>query len=240
MPRRPRICPAGTCFHVLNRAVARLPLFEKREDFEAFERVLLEAFEREKLPILAYCVMSNHWHFVVQPRTDQQLTDFFRWLTHTHTMRWHAHYQTQGTGHLYQGRFKVFPIEEDEHLLAVLRYVERNPVRAGLCECAGDWQSGSAWRTQHGDEQARRLLSDWPIPRPRQWRAFVNQPQNEAEVAAIRRSVNRGTPYGSENWGTQSAVRLELQHTLRSRGHPKADKSKTKSCVPFFPPMKQT
>ena len=123
MPRRPRICPAGTCFHVLNRAVARLPLFEKREDFEAFERVLLEAFEREKLPILAYCVMSNHWHFVVQPRTDRQLTDFFRWLTHTHTMRWHAHYQTQGTGHLYQGRFKAFPIEEDEHLLAVLRYV---------------------------------------------------------------------------------------------------------------------
>src|SRR3954468_8889671 len=130
MPRRPRFCPAGMCFHVLNRAVARLPLFEKREDFEAFERVLVKAVDREPLPILAYCVMSNHWHFVVRPQTDQQLTDFFRWLTHTHTMRWQAHYKTGGTGHLYQGRFKAFPIEVNEHLLAVLRYVERNPVRA--------------------------------------------------------------------------------------------------------------
>ena len=125
MPRRPRVCPANTCFHVLNRAVARLPLFEKREDYKAFERVLRETWERESLPIYAYCVMPNHWHFVVCPETKNQLTDFFRWLTHTHTMRWHAHHQTQGTGHLYQGRFKTFPIEDDEHLLAVLRYVER-------------------------------------------------------------------------------------------------------------------
>ena len=94
MPRRPRICPAGVCFHVLNRAVARLPLFEKPEDYEAFERVLQEAFERYPLPIYAYSVMPNHWHFVVRPKTAKQLSAFFRWLTHTHTMRWHAHYGT--------------------------------------------------------------------------------------------------------------------------------------------------
>ena len=130
MPRRPRLCPAGMCFHVLNRAVARLPLFEKDADYVAFERVLEETLEREPLPILAYCLMPNHWHFVVRPRTDEQLSAFFRWPTLTHTMRWHAHYKTQGTGHLYQGRFKAFPIAEDEHLLTVLRYVERNPLRA--------------------------------------------------------------------------------------------------------------
>ena len=138
-------------------------------------------------------------------------------------MRWHAHYKTQGTGHLYQGRFKAFPIEEDEHLLAVLRYVERNPVRAHLCEHAGDWPYGSAWRMTHGDVASRNLLSPWPIPRPRQWRSFVDQPQNEAEIAAIRRSVNKGTPYGSEVWSTQSAARLQSQHTLRSRGRPMKD-----------------
>ena len=88
MPRRPRICPAKTCFHVLNRAVARLTLFEKAEDYEAFERVLVEAVAKEGLPIFAYTVMPNHWHFVVRPETDSQLSDFFRWLTHTHTMRW--------------------------------------------------------------------------------------------------------------------------------------------------------
>jgi putative transposase len=212
------------CFHVLNRAVARLPLFEKQEDFEAFERVLIEAVTREPLPILAYCVLPNHWHFVVRPQSDQQLTDFFRWLTHTHTMRWHAHHNTGGTGHLYQGRFKAFPIEENEHLLAVLRYVERNPVRAALCELAADWRYGSAWRTQSGNEELRRLIGEWPIPRPRQWRAFVDKPQPAAEVAAIRRSISRGTPYGSEDWVTQSAVRLQLQHTLRSRGRPRKEK----------------
>ncbi len=221
MPRRPRICPAGTCFHVLNRAVARLPLFEKAEDFDAFERVLAEAYEREPLPVCAYTVMPNHWHFVVQPTTDDQLSEFFRWLTHTHTMRWHAHHHTEGTGHLYQGRFKTFPIEEDDHLLTVLRYVERNPVRAELCVKAEDWRYGSAWRRVSGSAESRALLSEWPIPRPRQWRAYVNKPQTESEVQSIRHSVRRGTPFGSDNWISQSAARLQLKHTLRPRGRPK-------------------
>ena len=91
---------------MLNRAVARLTLFEKQEDDEAFERVLEEAVVREALPIFSYTIMPNHWHFVVRPETDWQRSAFFRRLTHTHTMRWHAHYHTTGTGHLYQGRFK--------------------------------------------------------------------------------------------------------------------------------------
>ena len=224
MPRRPRVCPAGVCFHVLNRAVARLPLFEKQEDYEAFERVLAEAFERQPLPIFAYTVMPNHWHFVVRPETNDQVSEFFRWLTHTHTMRWHAHHHTEGTGHLYQGRFKTFPIEADDHLLVVLRYVERNPVRAKLCRQAEDWKYGSAWRNMHGSAQDRQLLAKWPIPRPRQWRAFVNEPQTQSEVDAIRSSLRRGTPFGTDNWVTQSAVRLRLRHTLRPRGRPRKQK----------------
>jgi putative transposase len=221
MPRRPRKCPAGMCFHVLNRAVARLTLFEKPDDYEAFDRVLAEAVARIPLPIFSYCLMPNHWHFVVQPKTDQQLSEFCRWLTHTHTMRWHAHYHTEGSGHLYQGRFKTFPIESDNHLLAVLRYVERNPLRASLCEQAEDWKYGSAWRMANGDAESRLILSEWPLARPRQWRSHVNKPQTEAELEAIRRSVKRGTPYGSATWLTQSAARLQLKHTLRSRGRPR-------------------
>jgi putative transposase len=221
MPRRPRICPAKTCFHVLNRAVARLTLFEKPEDYEAFERVLEEAKDREPLPIFAYTVMPNHWHFVVRPESDSQLSEFFRWLTHTHTMRWHAHFHTQGTGHLYQGRFKAFPIEDDEHLLAVLRYVERNPLRASLVERAEDWKYGSLWRQVNDKGNDRNLLADWPIPRPRQWRMYVNEPQSEAEVAAIRRCVRKGCPYGGNAWINQTAIRLNLEYTLRSRGRPR-------------------
>jgi len=224
MPRRPRVGPAGICFHVLNRAVARLPLFEKTEDTEAFERVLAAAMDREALPIFAYCVMPNHWHFVVRPETNRQLSSFFRWLTHTHTMRWHAYHHTGGTGHLYQDRFKAFPIEEDEHLLAVLRYVERNALHAALCGAAEDWKYGSAWRNTYGDVESRALLAEWPIPRSRQWRSHVNKPQTEEEVEAIRRSLTRGRPFGSDKWVTQTAARLQLRHTLRLRGRPKSRK----------------
>jgi putative transposase len=206
---------------VLNRAVARLPLFEKAEDYDAFERVLGEAHQRVPLPIYSYCVMPNHWHFVVRPKTKHQVTDFFRWLTNTHTMRWHAHHQTQGTGHLYQGRFKAFPIEQDEHLLAVLRYVERNPLRAGLCDRAEDWQWGSMWQRDHPDPTQTDVLSPWPIDRPRMWRRHVNKPQSESELKAIRHSVTRGTPFGTERWLSQSAARLQLSHTLRPRGRPR-------------------
>ncbi len=143
MPRSKRVCPAGEVFHVLNRAVARLEIFEKPEDYDAFMRVVDETWSVVPLPVLAMVAMPNHWHFVVRPADDRQVTEFFRRLTVTHTMRWHAHYMTGGTGHLYQGRFKTFPIEEDEHLLAVLRYTERNALRANLCERAEDWKYGS-------------------------------------------------------------------------------------------------
>ena len=93
-------------YHVLNRAVARLPLFEKDGDYQAFERVLLEAMTKQPTRLLAYSLMPNHWHLVLWPQEDGELTGFVRWLTHTHSMRWHAHYHTAGTGHIYQGRFK--------------------------------------------------------------------------------------------------------------------------------------
>lgn len=221
MPRRPRICPAGTCFHVLNRAVARLPLFEKAEDYEAFERVLVEAVAREPLPIFSYIVMPDHWHFVVRPKTDEQLSAFFRWLTHTHTMRWHAHYHTEGTGHLYQGRFKTFPIQRDDHLLTVLRYVEQNALRAELCDKAEDWKYGSLWRNVHGDTDATDILAKWPIPRPSNWKALVNRTQKKSDSDAIRHCIKKGSPYGSDRFVTQSATRLQLEHTLRSRGRPR-------------------
>ena len=135
-------------------------------------------------------------------------------------MRWHAHYHTEGTGHLYQGRFKTFPIEEDQHLLAVLRYVERNALRADLCPRAEDWKYGSLWRRTFGNEESRELLSDWPIPQPRTWVAMVNRAQSEAEVKAIRKCLKKGQPYGGDLFISQSAVRLQLEHTLRSRGRP--------------------
>src|SRR5580698_4010259 len=103
MPRTARYAPGGYVFHVLNRAVARLPLFEKVGDYAAFMRVMAEAHELHPIRILSYCIMPNHWHMVLWPKHDGDLTEFVRWMTHTHTMRWHAQHRTAGTGHLYQG-----------------------------------------------------------------------------------------------------------------------------------------
>lgn len=221
MPRIARYAPKGWVYHALNRAVARLPLFQKEADYQAFERVMGEAHERFPLEILAYCVMPNHWHFVLRPTEDGQLTAFLRCLAHTHTMRWHAHYQTAGTGHLYQGRFKAFPVEDDHHFYTVARYVERNALRAGLVAQAQAWRWSSLWRREFGDAGARALLGRWPVPRPRNWVDRVNSPHTEAELESLRRAVRRSSPFGSPAWQRTAAQRLGLQATLRPLGRPR-------------------
>jgi putative transposase len=143
MPRRPRFATGGIAYHVLNRRVGRLPLFEKLGDYSAFEKVLSEVCERTNVRIAAYCLMPNHWHLLLWPRADGELSEVMRWITVTHTQRWHAHRRSAGSGPVYQGRFKSFPVQTDEHFLTVARYVERNAMRAGLVERAEHWQWSS-------------------------------------------------------------------------------------------------
>jgi putative transposase len=221
MPRRPRIAPGGLVYHVLNRAVARLALFEKPADYAAFERVLAEAMEKHPTRLLGYIVMPNHWHLVLWPRKDGELSEFVRWLTHTHVMRWHAHFGTSGSGHLYQGRFKSFPIEADEHLYCVLRYVERNAKRANLVRRAEQWRWSSLWRRVHGGPLEQELLHRWPVPHPADWVAHVNRAQSEAELKAVRHAIRRGAPLGSPAWQLRTANKLGLEWTLRARGRPR-------------------
>ena len=224
MSRTARQAPGGIVYHVLNRAVARLPLLEKPGDYDAFVRVLAEAQDQCPMRVVAFVLMPNHWHFVLWPEYDKQLSEFCRWLTHTHSICWHAHYHTSGTGHIYQGRYKAFPVETDEHFYAVCRYVERNPLRANLVQSAEQWRWSSLWQRLHGDEQPRRLLSAWPLPVPENWVAYINTPQTEAELAALRRSVQRGCPFGSLSWQQSMAARLNLRQTLRPQGRPKKAK----------------
>lgn len=202
MPRGARRLVGGYVYHVLNRANGRLRLFRKDADFAAFEQIIGEAHERVALRILGYVVMSNHWHFVVWPRRGrgEQVSDFFRWLGITHAQRWHARHATAGMGHVYHGRYKSFPVASDEHLLSVLRYVERNPLRAGLVSRAEDWRWGSLYRRAFGSAEERALLSDPPVALGPRWRQRVNRAQTKAELAALRESLVRGRPYGDESW----------------------------------------
>src|SRR5487761_1139932 len=124
MARKPRYCPGGCVYHVLNRSVGRIALFRRGEDYAAFERVMLDAYERVPMRIVGWCLMKNHWHFMVWPRTDDEVTGYFRALAHTHAMRWRVAHRSVGWGPLYQGRFKAFPVESGSHVLTVCRYVE--------------------------------------------------------------------------------------------------------------------
>ncbi len=221
MGRPHRNAPGGLVYHVLNRANARQPIFKKDQDYLAFERVLVAMQERVGMRILAYCLMPNHWHLVLWPRHDNDLSTFMRLLTLTHTQRWHAHRRSAGSGHLYQGRFKSFVVQHDDHLLTVLRYVERNALRANLVKRAEEWRWSSLWRHTHGDTTANALLGEWPVDRPRNWVQRVNLPETEAELQSLRRSVNRGSPFGGMQWVARVVNRLGLAATLRPRGRPR-------------------
>ncbi len=218
MPRRLRNAQGGYVYHVLNRGVGRFRIFDKAVDYEAFIRVLAEALDWIDVRLLSYCVMPNHWHLVVWPEKDGQLSEFMRWLTVTHTQRWHANRHTQGTGPIYQGRFKSFPVEEDDHCLWVQRYVERNPLRARLVRSVANWKWSSLGRTQLG--LPGPPLEPGPVARPKNWLAWVEQAETEAELAALRRSVDRGTPYGDERWQLRTAKRMGLESSLRPVGRP--------------------
>ncbi len=221
MGRPSRVALGGLVYHVINRANGGMRLFESDADYAAFERVLAEANERVTMRILAYCVMPNHWHFVLWPRRDGELSRFMAWLTLTHTQRWHAHHQSAGSGHVYQGRFKSFVVQTNDHLLTVCRYVERNPLRAGLVRRAEDWRWGSLWRGEFGNAEEKALLGDWPLARPKGWRAYVNQAQTAPELDALRRCIQRGQPFGGATWTARTAERLGLTSTLRPSGRPR-------------------
>ena len=137
------------------------------------------------------------------------------WLMTARVRRYHQHYRS--SGHIWQGRFKAFPIQEDEHLLTVLRYVERNALRANLVKRAEDWLWSSATKPRAGLPE----LHAGPVRRPRQWRAFVNQPQTEAEVKRLRESIRRGRPFGDSPWQQQAAGDLGIESSLRPRGRPR-------------------
>ena len=121
-----------------------------------------------------------------------------------------------------RARFKAFPIQEDDHLLTVLRYVERNPFRAGLVRGVADWPWSSL--RLHTEPDRPAWYSDGPVRRGRGWLAHVAEPQTDAELVALRRSVERGVPYGSAPWQKKTIAKLGLESTLRPRGRPRKAK----------------
>jgi len=214
---------AGVVCHVLNRAVGRAEIFRSAADYAAFERLLAAACEAVPVRLLAFCLMPNHWHLVLWPQADRDLSVFMHRLTMTHTIRWHHARRTLGTGPLYQGRFKSFPVASDEHFLTVCRYVERNALRANLVEHAEDWRWSSLWHRLHPGRFMH--LADWPVGQPDDWVSRVNQPHTAAELAGLHASVRRGLPFGGDDWRRTTADRLGIRLESRKVGRPRNNRA---------------
>lgn len=224
MPRTARASVGGMVYHALNRGNGRAEVFHKAEDYVAFLKLLCQASDRLPMRLLSYCLMPNHFHLVLWPREDGDLSRWMQWLMTSHVRRYHRHYHS--SGHVWQGRFKAFPIEEDEHLLTVMRYVERNPVRAKTIPVrkAQRWPWSSIGTPPKNIEIPLRDVG--PVPRGKNWLHYVNQPLTDAELKAMRVSVNRERPFGAESWQKDTAKRLGLEHSMRPRGRPRKDNEK--------------
>ncbi|HEV8604271.1 MAG TPA: transposase [Tepidisphaeraceae bacterium] len=220
MPRNNRVAPGGMVFHVLNRGNGRMRIFGKEGDYPAFEKVMRETLKMIPVRLLGYCLMPNHWHLVLWPRGDGELGRFMQRLTITHVRRWHEHRKTVGGGHVYQGIYKSFPVQNDEHLLAVMRYVESNALRARMVRRAEKWTWSSLGARLMGRREAVEMLSEWPVERPGDWVEMVNEVP-EKEVEEVRMSVVKGRPFGGEIWQKRVGGRLGLESTFRGRGRPR-------------------
>ena len=222
MPRTARASVGSQCYHVINRGNARSPVFHDSSDYQAFVRLIAEACTRLPLDVLAACLMPNHIHLVLQPYGNMDLSRWMQWLLTAHVRRYHRRYGS--SGHVWQGRFKAFPVQHDAHLLQVMRYVERNALRSNLVDRAEDWFWGSlAWRnTGHPPS----FLASPPVAIPDDWLVRVNEPESEHELAAFRSSVNRGTPFGDTLWVKQTAAALGLESSLRPQGRPRKIRKK--------------
>ena len=217
-------------YHVLNRGNGRLRLFHNEGDYDAFEQVLIEGLKRHPVDLLTYCLMPDHWHLVVRPGTDIALGRLTGWIGVTHVRRHQERYHRRGTGHLYQGRFKSFPVAEDKYFLSLCRYVEANAVRGKLVESVQQWRWCAPWRRVHPSREF--VLSPWPVNRPRKWTALVDGGLSKEELQLVRDCVRRGRPLGPRALGAGDRRPVETGvHTPRT--WPAQKRRPTVSEVPF-------
>jgi putative transposase len=226
MPRLLRPIADGLLYHALNRGNNRAPVFGAEADYQAFLTALVQTRERYPFRLYGYCLMTNHFHLLLQPAAGQSLSRILQSLTVAHTWRYHRRHDS--VGHVWQGRFKSPVVQDDAHTLAVLRYIEANPLRAGMVTdlTAYRWSSYAA----HGLGRDDALVSELPGwaalaadagGRQAYWREWVHTPLTAREVAAVRQSVTSGRPYGSPEWAEGMAGALGLAFTRRPRGRPR-------------------
>jgi putative transposase len=221
MPRQSRNDVSGEVYHVINRANARISIFESGGDFDAVIASLEETLKMIPLEIFSFCIMSNHWHFAVRSRFDGDLGRFFGKFTQKFTQRWHKYHQTVGSGHLFQGRFKSFLVQTDSYFIQLMKYIEANPLRAGMVPKAEEWKWGSLYLRINNVGMANDILKPWPVGMPNDYLLSVNEPLRKVFLDQVRNSVVRGRPLGTMEWVQKKVDDYGLESTIREPHRPK-------------------
>ena len=226
MGRQPRACDEDLVYHAYNRGNNGDKVFSDESDRAAFRDALGRTNERYPFELFGYCLMPDHFHLLLKPAAGQSISRIVQSLTVAQGAQYHRHHGS--SGHVWQGRFKSHVIQEDGHLLVILRYIEANPVRAGRVKdlAACRWSS----YLHHGLGEDDACLS--PVPgwqelgpteavRRRRWRDKVTTAQKPAELEAVRASLRRGRPFGDLDWLTETARRLNINPNPRPPGRPR-------------------
>lgn len=216
MPRVARGLADGLIYHIINRGNGRQQVFHSEGDYRAFADLMNEAKERYPVKVFAWCIMPNHFHLLISPKRADDLSKWMQWFMTSHVRRYHRFHKS--CGHVWQGRYKSFIVQEDKHLLTALRYVEGNPVRAQLVLSARDW-SWSSHRERIGITES--CSDNLPIELPSDWTVYVDQPLPQSELERIRTCMQRQTPFGSPPWQTRICLELGLESTLKPKGRPR-------------------
>lgn len=215
---RPRPDPEGaTTYHALNRGNNRADVFHGDGDGDrlAYLDALAKAKRRYPFDLLAYCLMTNHVHMAIRPAAGQSISRIMQSVTVAHT--WRHHRRHRSSGHVWQGRFQSPAVQDGDHLLTLLRYIEANPLRAGIVADPAEyrWSSHPArvtgrpaplldgfpeWLELGGDESSRRAA----------WRSRVASPLGEEDLSRVRSSASTGRPLGAEEWSAESSARLGI------------------------------
>lgn len=173
MARELRVFEPNRVYHVFNRRTDRQLLFPSPNAFDEFLHLMGTACKRYEIRICTYCLMDTHWHQAIWVREKgaTSVVRYLQWLSSQHARTFRVRTGTRGNGHVYQDRYKSLPIQDDAHYFRVLRYIEANPLAAGLVDRAEYWPwSGAAERVN----RRRQILQTGPAPLPANWLEVVN------------------------------------------------------------------
>jgi putative transposase len=189
--RKHRVIIPGACYHICNRATEQRLLFKVKADYELWIRTLKEALEKYPLNIYAFCVMPNHWHILASCHSGELFMRAMQWLGATHAIRWRKRAESVGKGAVYQSRYRCHRVKPNQIFWVVARYIERNPVRAGLADSPFVWEWSSAGQKNVGEIP----MYEWPIPKPANWEDFLKRGGDPVEESQIREALIRGQPF---------------------------------------------